>query len=97
MKALPEIISILKDHRRELEEKYGVIDIEIFGSYAREEAGESSDVDILVEFKEPVGLLTIAKLQTELSDLLGVKVDLIPKKSLRKELWESVSKEAIKI
>lgn len=97
MKTLQEIISILKDHKRELEEKYGVIDIEVFGSYARGEAGESSDVDILVEFKEPVGLLTIAKLQIELSELLGVEVDLIPKNSLRKELWEHVSKEAVKV
>nr|WP_240911828.1 nucleotidyltransferase family protein [Thermococcus sp. M36] len=81
----------------ELRARYGVRSIEVFGSYARGEQREDSDLDLLVEFEEPVGLLTISMLQVYLSDLLGIEVDVIPKDSLRRELWESVSREAVRV
>jgi predicted nucleotidyltransferase len=54
MKTLEEIKKILKQHKRELKEKYGVKEIGIFGSYVRGEQKKKSDIDILVEFYEDV-------------------------------------------
>ncbi len=56
MKTLEEIKRILTEHKDEIWEKYGVIKIGIFGSFARDEQKEVSDVDILVEFEKPIGL-----------------------------------------
>nr|WP_206204643.1 nucleotidyltransferase family protein [Thermococcus sp. MAR1] len=81
----------------ELRRNYGVREVEIFGSYARGEQSENSDLDLLIEFEEPVGLLTISMLQIYLSELLGIEVDVIPKNSLRKELWDDVIREAVKV
>ena len=97
VKSLEEIRSILREHMDELRARYGVRSIEIFGSYVRGEQSEDSDLDLLVEFEEPVGLLRISMLQVYLSDLLGIKVDVIPKDSLRRELWDSVSREAVRV
>ena len=53
----------------------------IFGSYAREEDGENSDIDILVRFKETISLLDLARIHRELSNALGKKVDMVPNPS----------------
>jgi uncharacterized protein len=76
MKTLKEIEAILKQHEQELEEKYKVKKIGIFGSYARGEQQEESDIDIIVEFKEPVGFLFV-HLADFLEETLGAKVDLV--------------------
>jgi len=76
MKTLKEIEAILKQHEHELEEKYKVKKIGIFGSYARGEQQEGSDIDIIVEFKEPVGFLFV-HLADFLEKILGAKVDLV--------------------
>lgn len=75
MKTLEEIKKIIQQHRHELEEKYKVKKIAIFGSYARSEQNKESDLDIVVEFKEPVGFLFI-HLADFLEEILGIKVDL---------------------
>jgi len=95
MKNLEEIKEILAKHKNELKEKYGVIELGIFGSYVRAEQKETSDVDILVEFEKPVSLLRIVSLENSLSDILGIKVDVIPKKNIRKELKEFILKEEV--
>ena len=95
MKTLSEIKRILISHRGEIEQKYGVKEIGIFGSYARGDTTETSDVDILVEFRKPVGLLKIMNLQNYLSDILGIKVDIVVKESIREELKDNILKEAI--
>ncbi|MDD2890138.1 MAG: nucleotidyltransferase family protein [bacterium] len=76
MKNLDEIERIIKSRKKELEEKFKVKNIAIFGSYVRAEQNKESDIDILVEFKEPVGFLFI-HLADYLEELLGVKVDLL--------------------
>ncbi len=97
MKSLNEIIEILNKHKENLKEKYGVIEIGIFGSYAKDAQKESSDVDILVEFEAPVSLLKIVSLENYLSDLIGIKVDVVPKKNIRVELKDEILREAITI
>lgn len=97
MKTLKEIREILARHKEELEEKYRTTEIGIFGSYVRGEHKEKSDVDILVEFEKPVSLLQIVSLENYLSTVIGIKVDLVPKKNIRKELKEFILKEAIPV
>ena len=82
MKKLEEIKEIIKEHKQELEQRFKVKSIAIFGSYAREEQAEESDVDIVVEFKEPVGLLFV-HLADYLEEILKVKVDLLTLDSIK--------------
>ncbi|WP_269850075.1 nucleotidyltransferase family protein [Methanosarcina horonobensis] len=63
-------------------EKEGATKVAIFGSYARGEEKPESDIDILVEFSETKGLLTLVRIERELSELLGVKVDLLTEASI---------------
>lgn len=69
----------------------------IFGSVARDEAQQSSDVDILVEFEPdaPVGLLEFVRLQRLLGDILGCHVDLVTRDALREEMKAQILMEAI--
>lgn len=76
MKELKDIKETIGKNRKILEEKYKVKDLAVFGSYARGEQTEENDLDLLVEFKEPVGFLFI-HFADYLEELLGVKVDLI--------------------
>ncbi len=66
----------------------------IFGSYARGEARKSSDLDLLVEIDDPkMGLLRFIALENYLSDLLGVKVDLVEKQALKPAIGRHVTEE----
>lgn len=89
--------SALLQHKIELKDKFKVKTIGVFGSYVRGEEKLSSDLDILVEFDEPVGLFEFMKLENYLSDLLGVKVDLVSKKALKPHIGEHIVQEVIMI
>jgi uncharacterized protein len=80
MDNLIKIKQKIKQHKKELEEKYKVKEIGVFGSCVRGEEKKNSDIDILVEFLEPVGLFEFMDLEEYLEDLLGGKVDLVSKK-----------------
>ncbi|NJC95626.1 MAG: nucleotidyltransferase family protein, partial [Anaerolineae bacterium] len=89
-----KVIQLLKVRKRRLK-KFGVRSISIFGSVARNKVGRQSDVDLLVEFEKPVGLFEFARLQMYLEEVLGRKVDLVTPEALRKELRETILREAI--
>jgi len=95
MKTITQIRMLLAEHKNEIVEKYGVTEIGIFGSYLREEQKETSDVDILVEFKRPVGMLMFINLKNYLSDLFGVNVDLVMKKALKPRIGQRILNEVI--
>lgn len=95
MKTVEEISKILTRHKEELRERFKVKEIGIFGSYVRGEQKKGSDVDVLVEFEEPVSLLGIVRVENYLRDLLNVKVDVVPKRDVREELRERILGEAI--
>lgn len=95
MRTLEEIRRTLQEHRGFLAQQYGVEVRGIFGSCARGEATENSDLDLLVEILRPISLLELVGAELYLSDLLGMKVDLVPKRSLRKELKETIFHEVI--
>lgn len=90
-----EIIQKINLEMPSLREKYQVEKLGVFGSVARQEDTAQSDVDILVEFKTPVGFFQFIRLENHLTQLLGRKVDLISKKALKEAIREEVLKEAI--
>ncbi|MCM1564497.1 MAG: nucleotidyltransferase family protein [Dehalobacter sp.] len=84
------ILNYLKD--------YQPVSVGIFGSFARGESTEKSDIDILVKFKVAPSLLTLIKIENELSDLLGIKVDLITTGAIKnKRVQKSIKKDLISI
>ena len=89
--------SALLHHKIELKDKFKVKTIGVFGSYVRGEQKLSSDLDVLVEFSEPVGLFEFMKLENYLSDVLGVKVDLVSKKALKPHIGEHIVQEVVMI
>jgi predicted nucleotidyltransferase len=80
-----------------LKKRFKVETIDIFGSYARGEQTEKSDLDILVTYSEMVDLLLIAQLRRYLRRKLGVKVDVISKEFLNKHIRDQVLEEAIPV
>ncbi|MCD5401742.1 nucleotidyltransferase family protein [candidate division NPL-UPA2 bacterium] len=95
MKKLPEIQAILRLHRERLNKEYRVSEIGIFGSFVRDEQKATSDVDILVSFEEVPDLLKFIELERLLEELLGLKVDLVEKTSVRPELKDIILNEAV--
>lgn len=89
-----EVLAILAAHQIKLK-KLGVESLTLFGSVARDEARPDSDVDLLVEFQQPVGLFAFFRLQHYLEEILGCSVDLGTSKALRENLREPTLKEAI--
>lgn len=77
--------------------KYNPSLLGVFGSYARNEQTASSDLDLLIEFDDVVNLLELIGLEQELSEKLGVKVDLVTKKSLSKHLKPYIEKDFMRI
>ena len=71
----------------------GAIKIAVFGSYARNEENEQSDIDLLVEFKETFGLLKILNLEQTLTQQLGRKVDLLTSRSLSSKIQPYIEKD----
>ena len=94
MKTLQEIRSILSAHVDELRDRYGITNIAVFGSVARGEATEKSDIDILADVIRPVSLFEIAGAENYLIDLFGCEVDLVLRRSVRPELRERILHEA---
>jgi len=94
---LKRIRNILKEHKEELKEKYGIKEIGVFGSYVRREHKEKSDLDILVEFEEDakIGLLKFVNMENYLSELIGVKVDLVEKSTLKPRIGKHILEEVI--
>ena len=88
-----EILHLFREHRTELEQ-LGVKSLALFGSVARDEAQEDSDVDILVEFVEPPGFVQFTDLKFFLEDLLGCRVDLAMHEALKPRVRTRVENEA---
>ncbi|GAB4239036.1 MAG: nucleotidyltransferase family protein [Elainellaceae cyanobacterium] len=90
-----EVLTLLAKHQNTLKD-FGVKSMMLFGSVARDEARTDSDVDLLVEFDRPVGLLTFVRLKRYLEEILESSVDLGTPDSLKPYLREPVFREAIR-
>lgn len=94
MKALDEIKEIIRDHKSELAEEFGVAEIGVFGSVVRGEAREDSDVDVLVDFSRPIGLIKFMRLEYHLQELFGgTRVDLVSRKALKPYIGKAILDE----
>lgn len=91
---LQELKNRLEAQRHILRERFKVKRIGIFGSFSRGEQGAQSDIDVVVEFSEPIGW-EIADLKEFLEELFGKEVDLVTPEALRREFREAVLKEAV--
>jgi len=93
---LEEIVIILKENEEVLKQKFKIKSIGIFGSVTRGEQKETSDIDIIVEFSEPVGW-EIVDLKEFLEELFGVNVDVVTKSAAMRKplLWESIKEEIV--
>jgi len=90
----PKLKDMIISHLKE----YNPLKVGIFGSFARGDNKKGSDIDILVEFKNVPSLLMLIRIENELSELLGIKVDLITTGSLKnKEVKKSIRKDLINI
>ena len=87
----------MQSQKPRLAQEYGVKEIGIFGSWVRHEQRPDSDVDVLIEFEQParIGLIGLVGLENDLSDLLGVKVDLVIKRNLKRRIGERILQEVI--
>ena len=90
-----DILSSLKNLKREVAEEYSVKTIGVFGSVARNEQTGTSDIDLLVEFSKPVGFVTFMRLEHFLTERLGKQVDLVTSDSLKPVIRQDVLAEVI--
>lgn len=81
--------------KAELKENFKVKTIGLFGSYVRGEQKNNSDLDILVDFYEPISLFRFIELEDFLSQWLGVKVDLVMRDTLKPRIKDSILNEAV--
>lgn len=95
--SLEKILEVLRQHVPMLAERYAVDTLEVFGSYVRSEQDEDSDLDILISFEEDPSLLTFIAIENYLSDLLGIRVDLVMKDSLKPKIGQQILREAIPV
>lgn len=92
-----EALRILRDHKAELAERFGVRELALFGSTVRNEAGPDSDVDILVGYDELPDWVSYFSVQPYLEALLGRRVDVCTSKELREEMRDRVQAEAVRV
>lgn len=90
-----EILTSKKEELNSLAQKYGAHNIRIFGSVARGEETEGSDIDLLVEMDEDASLLDLSLLKNDLEDMLGKTIDITTPPALHPMLAESILKEAV--
>lgn len=94
MKNLSEIENTLKNHKKRLFRLYPIKSIAIFGSYSRKEHNDNSDLDILVEFTDKIGVRFI-DLADELEKIVGIKVDLVSKNGVKEKYLKSIIPDLI--
>ncbi len=90
-----QITNVLNQHRELLKKNYNVKDLGVFGSFARGDNTQTSDVDILVRFSQPPGFFKFIELENYLTKLLGRKVDLVTEKALKPAIKNDVLKEIL--
>lgn len=97
MKTFDEIREVLSRQKQSICENYQITEIGIFGSYARGEQTETSDVDVLVDYETAPTFITLVQLRDYLSELFGLKVDIVTKNGLKPRIRDRVLAETIYI
>ena len=97
MKNLDQIKAVLSQDKPIIQKKYHVSELGIFGSYVRGEQKEDSDIDVLIDYTEAPSLLELLDLEFYLSDLLGIKADVVTKKGLKSRYRKRILAEVVYI
>lgn len=89
----------LRERMHDLQVRYGVKSLGIFGSYVHGQQKKRSDIDLLIEFDDhtPVTLVTFVALERELGNILGKKVDLVERNTLKPVIGKRILKEMIPV
>jgi predicted nucleotidyltransferase len=95
VKTFEDIRNIITSHMDELQSRYRVKTIGVFGSYARGRQKNKSDVDVLVEFRRTPDFIEFLRLEEHLSTLLGIKVDLVTKDALKPHIGKHILEEVV--
>ncbi len=95
--AIKKILKSIKALKKKIKDDYKAEIVGVFGSYARGEQKKTSDVDIIVRFHEGATLFDFVGLADFLEEKLGIKVDIVSEKGIRKELKSRILKEAIAV
>ena len=92
-----QVLALLRAHKATLAQRFGVAELALFGSFARDQAADESDLDILVSFRGKADWQRYFGAQFYLEDLLGRPVDLVTDKALRADLRPYVEREAVHV
>jgi hypothetical protein len=95
--ALPQAKRILRAHLPELRERYHIKSLGFFGSYVRGQEKTYSDLDVLVEFERAPSLFTYVEIEDYLSQLIGIKVDLVMKSALKPAIGQRILAEVVPV
>mgnify|MGYP003577832539 FL=1 len=91
------VLSLLRRSKPELQRRFGVVRLALFGSMARDQSRADSDADVLVAFEGPADSRRYFGLQFYLEDLLGCPVDLVTEQALRPQLKPFIERDAIHV
>lgn len=94
---LDQVISTLRALKPELESRYQVEQVALFGSYVRQAERSDSDLDVLVQFRETPSLLQFIELENVLSESLGLKVDLVMREALKPRIGRRILEEMVPV
>jgi predicted nucleotidyltransferase len=94
MRTLEDIKLTLSDHKQHLFNDYPLKSMAIFGSYSRKEQDEKSDLDIIVEFKDKIGIRFV-DLAEEIENLIGFKVDLVSRNGIKEKYFQTINSDLI--
>jgi hypothetical protein len=97
MKTFDELRQLLLLQKQSICENYQITEIAIFGSYARGEETEASDIDILVDYETAPTFIMLVELRDYLTQLFGLKVDIVTKNGLKPRIRDRILGEAIYI
>ena len=92
-----EILRVLRAGLPDLQQRWPIRSLAVFGSMARGEASAASDIDILVEFERPIGLSAFIALEASLAGLVGRRVDLVSRAALKPHIGRRVLVEAVRV
>ena len=95
MKSLKNIIQVLQQQKKQIRERYQITELGVFGSYARGEQTDQSDVDLLVDYEQAPTLFKLVELRTNLSQILEMEVDIVTKQGLKPRIRDRILAEVI--
>jgi predicted nucleotidyltransferase len=96
MKTREQVIAILQTHKHSLSQRWPISSLYLFGSVARGDQREGSDVDLLIELKGAMGW-DFFNLAGELEALIGEKVDLIPRQGIKPRYWDRIAPDVVEV